>query len=63
MDGRQRISSGSPYELTVGYSRAIRVADRVVVAGSPEMFEAFTRNGVWIHLAELRSDQGARSLR
>lgn len=34
MDGRQRISSGSPYELTVGYSRAIRVADRVVVAGT-----------------------------
>jgi enamine deaminase RidA (YjgF/YER057c/UK114 family) len=34
MDGRQRISSGSPYELTVGYSRAIRVAERVVVAGT-----------------------------
>ncbi len=34
MDGRQRISSGSPYELTVGYSRAIRVNDRVVVAGT-----------------------------
>lgn len=34
MDGRQRISSGSPYELTVGYSRAIRVANRVVVAGT-----------------------------
>jgi enamine deaminase RidA (YjgF/YER057c/UK114 family) len=34
VEGRQRISSGSPYELTVGYSRAIRVADRVVVAGT-----------------------------
>lgn len=34
MDGRRRISSGSPYELTVGYSRAIRVADRVVVSGT-----------------------------
>jgi enamine deaminase RidA (YjgF/YER057c/UK114 family) len=31
---RQLVSSGSPYEETIGFSRALRVGDRVVVAGT-----------------------------
>ena len=32
--GRQRISSGSPYEKSIGFSRAIRVGCRVLVSGT-----------------------------
>jgi enamine deaminase RidA (YjgF/YER057c/UK114 family) len=31
---RERISSGSPYEEPIGFSRAIRVDDRVFVSGT-----------------------------
>ena len=31
---RQHISSGSPYEEPIGFSRAVRVGDRVIVAGT-----------------------------
>lgn len=31
---RKRITSGSPFESTVGFSRAVRVGNRVVVAGT-----------------------------
>jgi enamine deaminase RidA (YjgF/YER057c/UK114 family) len=31
---RRRIASGSPYEPVVGFSRAVRVGDRVVVGGT-----------------------------
>ena len=34
MTERQRVASGSPYEPTIGFCRALRVGDRVLVAGT-----------------------------
>ncbi len=34
MAARQRVASGSPYEAAIGFSRAVRVGDRVIVAGT-----------------------------
>jgi enamine deaminase RidA (YjgF/YER057c/UK114 family) len=34
MSGREQVSSGSPFEAQVGFSRAVRVGDRVLVAGT-----------------------------
>lgn len=31
---RKRVSSGSPYEPTIGFSRAVRVGDRIIVSGT-----------------------------
>jgi enamine deaminase RidA (YjgF/YER057c/UK114 family) len=31
---RRRIASGSPFEATIGFSRAVRVGDRVLVSGT-----------------------------
>ncbi|MCA1691123.1 MAG: RidA family protein [Actinobacteria bacterium] len=34
MTARRRVSSGSPYEGTMGFSRAVRVGTRVLVSGT-----------------------------
>lgn len=34
MAERQRVASGSPFEATIGFSRAVRVGDRVLVSGT-----------------------------
>lgn len=34
MTERQRVASGSPYEPTIGFCRAMRVGDRILVAGT-----------------------------
>jgi len=31
---RRRVRSGSPYEVSIGFSRALRVGDRVLVSGT-----------------------------
>jgi enamine deaminase RidA (YjgF/YER057c/UK114 family) len=35
---RRRIASGSPFEATIGFSRAVRVGDRVLVSGTGPAF-------------------------
>lgn len=60
---RQHVSSGSPYEPTIGFSRALRVGDRVLVAGTapvwpdgscPDDAEAQARRCFEIIVAALR---------
>ena len=38
MVGRQLVGSGSPFEPTIGFSRAIRVGHRVLVSGTGPVF-------------------------
>jgi enamine deaminase RidA (YjgF/YER057c/UK114 family) len=38
VDDRSRISSGSPFEQTIGFSRARRVGDWVLVSGTAPVF-------------------------
>jgi len=34
MTGRRRVTSGSPYEATIGFSRAVRAGRRILVSGT-----------------------------
>ena len=34
MSARRRVQSGSPYEVSIGFCRAIRVGDRILVSGT-----------------------------
>lgn len=34
MSARRRVGSGSPYEPVIGFSRAVRVGDRILVSGT-----------------------------
>jgi enamine deaminase RidA (YjgF/YER057c/UK114 family) len=60
---RQRVSSGSPYEPRIAFSRAVRVGDRVIVSGTAPIWpdgscdpdpEAQARRCFEIILAALR---------
>lgn len=39
MNSRGRVSSGSPYEARFGFSRAVRVGDRVIAAGTAPIWD------------------------
>jgi len=39
MADRRRAFSGSPYESSIGYCRAVRIGDRVLVSGTAPVFE------------------------
>jgi enamine deaminase RidA (YjgF/YER057c/UK114 family) len=66
---RRRISSGSPYEQPIGFSRAVRVGDRIVVAGTAPVWpdgscdpdpEAQARRCLEIVLAAIEEAGGGR---
>ena len=38
MGDRRRVTSGSPFEATIGFSRAVRAGDRVLVSGTGPVY-------------------------
>jgi len=44
-DGRQRVSTGSPYEPVIGISRAIRAGKTIAVTGTAPLGPMGTRSG------------------
>jgi enamine deaminase RidA (YjgF/YER057c/UK114 family) len=63
---RRRASSGSPYEATIGFSRAIRVGDRILVSGSGPVgaddADAATQMRRCVEIAEQALDELGASL-
>ncbi|CAN5274656.1 RidA family protein [soil metagenome] len=50
MNDRQRISSGSPFEPTIGFSRAVRIGSRVLVAGTAPIWpDGSCPDDVYVH--------------
>ena len=68
---RQIISSGSPYEKIAGYSRAVRVGDRVFVAGTAPIMadgadppaDAYGQTRRCLEIIETALEQAGASLR
>jgi enamine deaminase RidA (YjgF/YER057c/UK114 family) len=72
---RQRVRSGSPFEPRIGFSRAVRVGDRVLVSGTAPVFpdgecpddagvqaqRCFTIIGAALREAGARPDQVVRT--
>jgi enamine deaminase RidA (YjgF/YER057c/UK114 family) len=52
---RRLVASGSPFETTIGFSRAVRVGDRVLVSGTRRCLDIIERalNDAGVGLADV----------